>query len=348
MAKLTTPIILIDESVVDYGFRVLMSGYVGDQFERNPVLLLQHKRVDDGYQALTNNVVLPLGKWCEIAIKDNALLAFPEFDDNDPFALVVQNKVEKGYLNAASIWIDPIEVSDDEDLKLPGQYGPTITKWGVREASIVDIPNCRNALAVRTSAGKKIQLTGSGDTAQPEVLNYLQTFIKNVKLSIMERKALCLELGLDEKASDAEIQQKLSAVKADATKLTGVQDEVTKLRSKVVELNSAAETAKHESLVDGAITAKKLAAGDRDLYLKLSKADYESTKSLIDKMQPYESVENKLGAGGEKDSAELAELVKLTGRELYLAGKLERLQKLSVDMFKLKYKEVFGVEYAGK
>lgn len=355
MSRLKIPFVLIDESVVDYGFRVLMSGFVPEPFEQNPVMLLQHKRPDEfGSGMAGDDVVLPLGKWYDTKVEAHQLISFPEFDDDDKLAKRVQGKVEKGYLNAASIWIDPIEVSDDENLKIPGQCGLTITKWTIREASIVDIPNCRGALAIRNSSGKKIAL--SGNEQNEEVINYLTSLIP--QNTNMDKKLMAIKLGLSESATDQEISTKLAAVLAEANKVPGLNDEVTRLKGEVTNLqnqvntsNEAAQTAKVEALVDGAVSAKKLAAGDREKYIKLAKADYDTTKELIDAMKPYETMESKLGAGGsgnETDNIELQELTKLSGRELYMQGKLERLKKLSMPHFKVKYKEYWGKDYTGQ
>lgn len=350
MARLDIPIVLIDESVVDYGFRVLMSGCLLEPFKQNPVLLLQHKRADDWGTAMAGgDLVLPLGKWHDLQINGHQLVGKPEFDDDDELAVKVEGKVKKGYLNAASIWIEPIEVSDDDSLKLPGQSGPTITKWTIREASIVDIPNCRGALAIRNSAGKKLALSGSEQN--DEVLSYLNSLLNPSQN--MDRKLLAARLGLSENATDAEISQKLAAVLGDAGKITSLDAEIVKLKGdklsleeKLSQMEKDAAAEKVASLVDGAITARKLAATERDHWVKLASADYETTKKLIDGMKGFEGVEGKLsGVVTGEGNPELQELLKLSGRDLYMQGKLQRLKELSEPHFKLKYKEYYGVEY---
>jgi len=347
MAKLDFPICLIDESVVDYGFRVLMSGARLDNFKKNPVLLIQHERIGGsgllkGAQ-LTDNAVLPLGKWCDFEIKDGQLLAVPEFDDDDAFAVKVEGKVKKGYLNGASIWIEPITVSDDEALKLPGQMGPTITEWGVREASIVDIPNCRNALAIRTEKGK---ISLSGSTPDDGVLDYLKTFLPHEKSNTdMDKKVLALKLGLPETASDAEVAEKLAGVLTTAGNAATLNTEVTSLKGEVLSLRKEAGEKRITDLVDGGLAAKKYPEADRAKYLKLAAADFDTTKSLIDGLPAYESIESKLAAANAENSLELGELMKLSGDQLYMKGLLDRLKAISEPSFKLKYKEAFGVEY---
>lgn len=344
MAKLNIDFVLLDESVVMYGFRALMSGLQLEAFKKNPVMLFMHARAEEGYsKPLEEDVVLPIGKWYDIRVEGSQLLAKPEFDDNDEFALKIQSKVEGGYLNGASVWLEPFAVSEEPALMLQGQTGCTITKAGILESSIVDIPNCRGALAIRNSAGKKLQLNASHDA---DAWNYLQTLLPNTNNSNMDKKKLAAKLGLDENVADDVLQTKLAAVMADAAKVPVLEQTNVTLTAKVQELETERDTAKFEGLVDNAITAKKLAAGDRDKWIKLAKADFDTTKEMIDAMKPYESIESKLGANGLNDAqqVELDALVKLSGRELYMQGKFEDLKKLSVSHYQSKYKEYFKVD----
>lgn len=343
MAKLDIDFVLIDESVVMNGFRCLMSGAKLQGFQKNPVLLCMHTRAEGGMlQAATTDVMLPIGKWYDIRVIDDKLLAKPDFDDNDEFAKRIESKVLGGYMKGASIWIEPIAVSDDIALQLAGQPGPTITTWGVLEASIVDIPNCRNSLAIKNSAGKKILLSGNEPDA--DILNYLKTFTKHTD---MDRKLLCVNLGLAETATDADIATKLAALKINADGAVQLNAQVKTLGDEVVRLKKEATEKSITDLVDGAIAGKKLMAGDREKFVKLATADFATTKEVLDGMKPYESLESKLGANGKTDieKLELEGLMKLSGHDLYMEGKLERLKELSVESYKLKYKEALGVDF---
>lgn len=349
MAKLETDFILIDESVVMNGFRALMSGAKLQGFLKNPVMLLQHNRASAGYNPATNDTMLPIGKWYDIRVMDGKLMAKPDFDDNDDFAKKIESKVKGGYLNGASIWIDPVTCSDDDSLALAGQRGPTITEWGILEASIVDIPNCRNALAIRNSAGNKIALSGnSGEDAG--VLDYLRTLTtpKTQTLNMDLKKIICTKLGIDENSNETVISEKLSAAITAMTAHTQLAAENIQLKDQVVLLKQAATEKLHADLVDGAVAEGKLAAGDKDKFMKLAAADFETTKSLIDGMKPYESIESRLSVASKDNKIEIEELVKLSGNQLYMDGKLDRLKAVSPEHFKLKYKEAFGFEYTGK
>ena len=354
MAKQSIPFTFIDESVVQYGFRVLMSGYQPGLFESNPVMLLMHNRAMGGFLggAVTNDVLLPVGKWDDVKVDGKKLVGYPDFDDDDPMAVKVEGKVVKGYLNGCSVALVPLAVSDEPELKLPGQTGPTVTKWEIQECSIVDIPNCRNSLAIRNASGKQIHLSANNNNTG-EVIELLNSLLPN-KNKIMDKKILCAQLGLPETASDAEVTAKLAALNDSASKvatLTAEKEQLltakTNAENEVIQLKAVQETAKLEKLVDDAIAVKKLAAGDRDKYLKLAKADYATTKELIDSIQPYESISQGLSAETNANATELQELLKLSGRDLYMEGKFGALKKLSMPHFKIKYKEYYGQEYAG-
>ncbi|MBX6361256.1 MAG: hypothetical protein IRZ03_14390 [Acidobacterium ailaaui] len=336
MAQLNIDFVLIDESVVMNGFRVLMSGAQIDQFRQNPIMLFMHNRAGD-MQPVADNVMLAIGKWYDIRIDGNRLLAKPDFDDEDEFAMKVQRKVEKGYYNAASIWLDPIDISEDPALMLPGQIGPTVTKWGILEASIVDVPNCRNALAIRTSAQHSIMLNGQWNL---EPVSYL----KIVKMQDMNKKILS-KLGLTEQAQEQDVEQRIEELLLAKKKLQEIEEERKKIADELQQLKAHQLQQRIEQLVDGAIHAGKIAPGDREKFLKLANADFDTTKELIDSMKPFIPIDQLLQNHSQVAQHELAELCKLTGRELYMTGKLERLKQLDEAAFRLKYKEAFGKDF---
>lgn len=141
--------VLHDESVNSKGFRMLTSGANLTIFRKNPVMLFMH----DDYN-------MPIGKWDNIRIEGTRILADPVFDEKDTRAIGVMDKVNRGFLNMASMgaWA-PEEMTDDPALKLPGQTLPTVTKWTAREASIVTIGSNHNALALYDrETGNRIEL----------------------------------------------------------------------------------------------------------------------------------------------------------------------------------------------
>jgi hypothetical protein len=341
MAKLNIDFILLDESVVMHGFRALMSGAQLDGFIKNPVMLIQHNRTDQYAEA--DGLMLPIGKWYDIRIEEDKLLAKPDFDEDDELAQRVQKKVEKGYLNGASIWIEPTVISDDVLDMLPGQSLPTFTKWSLFEASIVDIPNCKNSLAIRNESGDKIVLNGKNKSE--DLQKYLQNFLP--KKSKMDLKLTAVKLGLKDTATEDEVSEAITGMLTKVTtndavvvKLAGEKEEAL---TKLAALEAGIKTSKIQSLVDAAVTAKKITATERENYIKLATADFETTETILKGMKGFEGIESKLTAVTEGNEPRVAELMKQTAKELYLNGGLEELKKLSAPMFEIKYREFIAV-----
>ncbi|MBX2969433.1 MAG: HK97 family phage prohead protease [Cyclobacteriaceae bacterium] len=137
--------ILSDESVNYLGSRILTSGIDLTRFLTNPIMLYNHER----------EKVLPIGKWENVRKSGSQLLAEPFFDMDDSFARAVARKVERGILNAASVNVNMIELSEDTSLYLSGQSLPTVVKSELIEVSIADIPGNKNAVRL-FSNGKLI------------------------------------------------------------------------------------------------------------------------------------------------------------------------------------------------
>jgi len=153
---LSEPITFIvsDNSVNKFGGRVITEGIDTTEFEKNPIMLYMHLR-DDGWRSDAVSVEtnsMPIGRWENIRVQGEQLLADATFDLDDNLGAEVHRKVIDKVLNAASIGIDPIAFSDDESDLLVGQFRSTITKSKLLEISIVDIPANNNAM----------QLSGKG------------------------------------------------------------------------------------------------------------------------------------------------------------------------------------------
>ena len=140
-------IILSDQSVNSYGFRVLTGGADLSAFQQNPVLFFNHRTFE-----------APAGKWQDLQINGEQISAEPVFDLDDPEAAQLAGKYERGFLNASSIGLRVLETSEDPTLMQPGQIYPTVTKWKLMEASIVSIPANANAVRLYDGEGKEFNL----------------------------------------------------------------------------------------------------------------------------------------------------------------------------------------------
>ncbi|PZP44845.1 MAG: hypothetical protein DI598_14065 [Pseudopedobacter saltans] len=128
--------LLTDNSVNSYGFRLLTEGYMQEEFEKNPIGYYMHLREE--------GVVV---RWTDFRRDGDKVFAKPVINMSNTRGGQTYDEVINGFLNAASVGHYVIlELSDDASLKLPGQTGPTVTKWYNRELSLVDIPGNYNAL----------------------------------------------------------------------------------------------------------------------------------------------------------------------------------------------------------
>lgn len=138
--------VLSDSSLNEYGFRLLTSGYQIDLFQKNPIGYYMHRR-DDG-------IVL---KWEDLYIDGDQVKGTPVINLSNGRGEQTLSEVENGFLNAASVGhIVVLEYSMDKELMLPGQTGPTITKWYNKECSLVDIPGNSNALTCLYDAQENV------------------------------------------------------------------------------------------------------------------------------------------------------------------------------------------------
>lgn len=119
------------------------------------------------------------------------------FDEKDERAAEVMRKVDNDFIRMASIgaW-PPEEKSDAYTLMLPGQKYPTVTKWTVREASIVTIGANHNALAFYDKKTQEvIDLTTAG-----AIVRLMDNSLKPLNMSLLTQK-----LNLHDTANEAEI-----------------------------------------------------------------------------------------------------------------------------------------------
>lgn len=304
--------LLSDESLNSYGFWVKTSGIDLSQFKKNSVMLYDHNTYG----------ILPIGKWTNIRVEDNKLLADAEFDTEDDFAQKIAKKVENGYIKGASIGLDPKVFSEQKaDLK-PGQTRSTLARSELLEASITPFPSNRNALKLKQANGEIVKLSA----------NNANNVIPQINLSKM--KELKTFLGLSDEASETEV---LNAVKSIKTENQQLAKDKTDLYVKLGEQNGKINKDNHDKMV-------KLANTDFELALSLIEPDAETK----DTSKPQ---------NGKTDDVRLSDVLAelqrgknkpdKTFREL-ADTEPETLQKLhdeDIDTFKKMYKAEYGVEY---
>lgn len=332
----TKRLTLNTSAVNRYGFRMLTEGAELEAFKKNPIMLFMHERAGAKWQS---NPTLPIGIWLDIKVEGDAITAIPAFDENDEFAMTIYHKVENDILRMASIGASPIEESVDPEHLLPGQKYATITKWEAMEASIVDIGANRDCLTLYTENEGRVLLSSSNiETYLPKILN-TDTMIK---LSA----PVIIALALGETHTEAQINEAIIKLNADyqnakTEKENALASVVTlKAEKEALELKLSAQ--KVDTLVSTAIAEKKITEAQKESYLKLATADFETTQTLLKDMKAHVSIGAQLSAGQAVAATnEEAELIKLSFDELDKSGKLARLKALNNDAFEAKYKEKY-------
>lgn len=326
--------VLIDESVLTNGMRVLVDGISTEQFERNPVMFYVHK-----------DMVLPIGRWKNTRKENGQLLSDAEFDteDDDKDVQRIIRKVQKGFIKMASAGLVDLQLSDDPQYKIAGQTSYTVIKSRIREASIVPIGKNHNAMALRLFDNSDREIEPGGK------LNLADFIVKPNTQPKMSKKYLTI-LNLADEATEEMIETAVLKLSDDkkAAEIRAVNAE-----KELKELKLADKQAKRtafEAELDAAFKDGRLSEkpeGDkltpvRDGVLNLFDKDPEGTRIMlacIAKLQKLQSLEL-----GDKDSKEFKELEAMDYGQMDKAGKALLCRDKYPDMYRDKYKAKFGKE----
>lgn len=302
-----------NDSLNSYGTRVLTAGMNVEQYCRNPVLLYMHERGD------------VIGYVKDLKVENDEVTGELVFDEATELSKRCKKQFEFGSLKMVSAGLDIIEMSEDAAHLVAGQTSPTITKSKLFEVSVVDIGANDDAL-VLTHKGKTITLGRDGECPLPELSNNHQK-----SKSEMEQKAIALQLGLPETATDAEIAEKLGELKA-------AKEENAKLRKEKDALTLASIT----SLVEKAIGEKRITADKKDEFINLGKEiGVEKLTSVFSAMSPQVKLSTVLGQHGTAKTD-----VPVTYKKLseVPGDKLLEMREQQQDEYKRLYKAEYGME----
>ena len=289
----TFPFVLSDQSVNSMGFVVLTAGIDLDSFKKNPVMLFNHCEDDI------------CGRWLNVRVEGDKLLAEGEFDEADPEAKDLMGKVERGFLKGCSIGFNisdmSLSVKGFEDI-------PVATKTVLHEASITPLPSNTNACCIYDAEGKLMNI------------DQVHAFInlkRNQNSTINKpRQKLALLIATLSLTADSTEDQVITAVNKlskkandDAAELVTLKKEKDDLIIERDGLKTQLTTQKDsqvENLVDGAIALSKISKAERETWITLAKADFDSTKKALDSRAAHVAVTSNLNntntpvAGDEK------------------------------------------------
>jgi hypothetical protein len=335
---------------------VLTTGGDMSQYVNNPIMLWMHLRATGN----SKDQILPLGRCVDIKIEGDQITCYLEFDETDPFAMQIYNKYENGTLNMLSLGAKPIEISNDPELMLPGQLGPTVTKWLWVETSCVDIGGNPDAFGCQLydADDNKIEMASLTPEGMIALYDNLQNTIKSdmkiITLNAASASAILLHLKLNETATEVDVQKAVAdLVQLSLDRETQIQTLITEKESLTAAKTKAeqdlansiklATTNKIIALVDTAIAEKKILPGQKETYIKLATADFDNTKAALDAITPTKTIAQAVGEG----KAAGGDYTALSWNDLDKAGKLTKLKAENFELFKEKFAERFGKEYKG-
>ncbi|HQL70947.1 MAG TPA: HK97 family phage prohead protease, partial [Bacteroidales bacterium] len=125
-----------------HGFYLRNEGGRFDRFRANPVLLHNHDE---------NKL---FGKWENLRIEGDKLVATPVFDQDDAEALKIQKKVDKGFLKGGS---PGIIILNAELLTENGKDKVVVTEWELMEGSVVPVPSNRGSVCLYAPDGTRLK-----------------------------------------------------------------------------------------------------------------------------------------------------------------------------------------------
>ena len=268
--------ILNDENKVNsYGFRTLNAGIDLARFQDNPVLLDFHNP--------SNKTVI--GRWANVRVEKNLLLADPEFDEEDEDAMKIKGKVDRGFLKGASMGLTFNHAY--MELTADGTY--LLTKSELLEGSIVSIPSNAHALKLYNETGdllddKSIQLSIETISKQLVTMN-------KVTLSVAALMVLGFQdNGIELTTLSAAIEKLGKDKEALQAKLTAEEAKSAELQSKFDKENETRAL----SLVDKAILEGRITADKKEHFLSMAKTNFDMASEVISSIPAKVSLAGKV------------------------------------------------------
>jgi len=325
------PFVVSDEAILNsYGSRIMTAGIDVKQYKRNPIVLWYHHRPKPWNSTQHKDFEsLPIGKVVKLWKEDGKLMADIEFDQEDEFAVKIEGKIDRGFINMCSPGLDPITVSEDQKYLLPGQTRRTVVKSALEEISIVDIGGNNNALRLSHDPDKDID----------DVLPLLKLSKNDTKMSEFKQKVATI-LGLDPNASDDSV---IGAINGKITLAKTAEDYKGKHEKLQLEVDKMAET-RIIALVDDN-QDKKFTAEKRETFITLGKTSgYDTLKNVLDATPVMAKPDSIINHGSSDDPPEGGEKITLAKLKEQGLPALEKYKKENREGYIALYKAEYGEE----
>lgn len=232
-----------------------------------------------------------MGKWENVRVEGTQLIAEAIFDETDPEALKMFSKVEQGMLNCVSIGFCIEEVQ----YGMPGNEDvPIVIKCSLKEASLTPIPSNESALRLYDKDGTL--LTSDNVVTILNKNNPIKNNMKKIPFFITALSTIAtIKLSADSTEDDLlKATQQLTGEHVELTdKFKTLESENTRLSAEIEALKAKEKLNEEEqivSLVAGGVKAGKFTQDKAEQYTKLAKADFKTTKEMIEGMPVRQSL----------------------------------------------------------
>lgn len=281
-----------DSSKNVYGFRLLTSGYLIDEFLKNPIGYYNHKD-DEGV----------LVRWEDVKIEGDKVTGYPVINMSHCRGWRAVEEIESGFLNAASVGdIVILEHHMEADPENPDMLILVATKWYNKETSLVDKPGNRGEVGEEGGAfAEPLRLFD----ATGQLINLSDLTNKKIKplmkkLILPLTPALVGMLGLSDDGDNAnehdvteriknlsDKAKKVPVLEAKITELTGEKDKAVKDLS---DYKAETSNEKVTKMLADALEKGQLTKDLSDTLGEQYKGRPEDLQKVIDKMPVYESL----------------------------------------------------------
>jgi hypothetical protein len=253
---MTHTFIVNTENVNEYGYRILTDGIDAKEYLRNPVVLFIQDRFNE-----KNRGSEVVGRVVKLYIEKKQLIADVEFDEDYPFAKIIADKVERGFIRMASLYADVTETSMDPAMLLPGQAYETVTKCKMVELSIVDIGVNDDAL--------KLSKDGKPFTLRKVNMNENENMSKLITIAL----ALGMEAETPEETVLVKVQELKLAKEASDKKVVELENQLKGIR-----VNEAT------ALVDKAVQLGLISEEFKSSQILAFESDFDGQKAFLTKV----------------------------------------------------------------
>lgn len=279
-------LVISNNKVNRFGFRVLTEGIRTENYMTNPVVLAYH---EERLVSVAKAIALTKSP-------DGEFSAKIDFDENDPFAMLIYNKYKNGYMSATSMGLLRLVESCDERDLMPGQSFPTVVESEMLEMSLVNVPgNAECTVKLYNAELKEIKLSLIETNPNPKPMSKEEKTVEQLQ-------AENLALKKDRAKNLVQLHVKRGAIEAGETEFFEKSAEHDYDGTKVVlemrpdkKADGADKQALADQLVELHFTRGGITAEEKEFFKKSAVLDYDGAKKVLEARKGKDAVDQFLG-----------------------------------------------------